>query len=706
MLWFHNIKIQAKILILVSILLALTGIVGYYSYSGLNILVGNLDAMYKDRLVPSQQMFNLSLQVLQIRELARIHLRSENTPEMLDTERKIQAKEAEVEQILAEYASTHLVDAEEKGLAELRNHLAAWRSGRNQILSLSLAMKKQEADDLNQRQVAPVAALIMSSLERLSLIQGSVGKELSVSSANTSQTVIKTLAILSLLAIILGGVIGIFIARSLSIPVGMLNDAARKIADGDFNVKIENDRKDEVGSLANSFSQMVVTLSGFKAVSDEIFMISREAVKGNLSQRGDVAKFQNLFREIIEGVNKTLDAVILPINEAVEVLQRMAEGDLSTKMTGRYQGDHAILKDSLNTTIDLMPFKESITILQELANGNFSVTMQGAYKGDSLALKTALNDTIASVSRTLAKMMSGVAQVSIGARQIAEASNGLAQGAQHQAAALEEISSSMVEIGAQAKTNSVGAEEANGLVRESRRTSDRGTSEMERLTVAMNAISESSRNISKIIKVIDEIAFQTNLLALNAAVEAARAGRHGLGFAVVAEEVRNLAARSAEAAKETAELIEGAIEKIQNGSGLVNTTNEVLHQISENSIQVTQRVAEIVSASKEQAVGVEQVNVGLHQIDNLTQQNAANTEASAAAAEQLSAQAVELQKLISSFQLRPEQVSAGAFLPGATTQKTHFNQNANRDSAKAQSVEVEKQQTQEQTLDSNEYGRY
>ncbi|MBL7992730.1 MAG: hypothetical protein JNN25_14945 [Candidatus Kapabacteria bacterium] len=298
-----------------------------------------------------------------------------------------------------------------------------------------------------------------------------------------------------------------------------------------------------------------------------------------------------------------------------------------------------------------MPFQECIAVLHELSAGTFNVTMQGAYKGDSLALKNALNQTIDSVSQTLAQVIAVVEQVSLGAQQVATASNDLAQGAQHQAAALEEISSSMTEIGAQTKLNAKGSEQANMLVQESQRTAELGTTEMERLTQAMNAISDGSRSISKIIKVIDEIAFQTNLLALNAAVEAARAGRHGLGFAVVAEEVRNLAARSAEAAKETADLIEGSIEKVQNGNALVGKTGEVLHRIAENSTVVAQNVAEIASASKEQSTAIDQISIGLNQIDSVTQQNTANTESSATAAEELSAQARELRALIARFQL-------------------------------------------------------
>ncbi|MBL7990653.1 MAG: DUF3365 domain-containing protein, partial [Candidatus Kapabacteria bacterium] len=263
--------------------------------------------------------------------------------------------------------------------------------------------------------------------------------------------------------------------------------------------------------------------ANLQSVNSELAMLIDAAQRGNLSVRGDVAKFQYTFREMVGGMNQMLDAIVQPFNEASDVLKQMAEGNLSVKMTGHYQGEYAVLKNSLNTTVDLMPFQECIAILQELSAGNFNVTMQGAYKGDSLALKNALNQTIDSVSQTLAQVIAVVEQVSLGAQQVATASNDLAQGAQHQAAALEEISSSMTEIGAQTKLNAKGSEQANMLVQESQRTAELGTTEMERLTQAMNAISDGSRSISKIIKVIDEIAFQTNLLALNAAVEAARA---------------------------------------------------------------------------------------------------------------------------------------------------------------------------------------
>ncbi len=161
--------------------------------------------------------------------------------------------------------------------------------------------------------------------------------------------------------------------------------------------------------------------ASLQSVNSELAMLIDAAQRGNLSVRGDVSKFQYTFREMVGGMNQMLDAIVQPFNEASDVLKQMAEGNLSVKMTGHYQGEYALLKNSLNTTVDLMPFQECIAVLQELSAGNFNVTMQGAYKGDSLALKNALNQTIDSVSQTLAQVIAVVEQVSLGAQQVATA---------------------------------------------------------------------------------------------------------------------------------------------------------------------------------------------------------------------------------------------------------------------------------------------
>jgi methyl-accepting chemotaxis protein len=243
------------------------------------------------------------------------------------------------------------------------------------------------------------------------------------------------------------------------------------------------------------------------------------------------------------------------------------------------------------------------------------------------------------IHEVITGLSEGAQQVASASGQVATASQQLAEGSAQQAAAVEETSSSMEEMSSMTKQNADNADQANHLAQETSQVVTRANQAMGELTTAMADISKAGEDTGKIIKTIDEIAFQTNLLALNAAVEAARAGEAGAGFAVVAEEVRNLAMRAAEAAKNTASLIEGTIKKTKEGSDLVARTNDAFEEVAGSATKVAELVGEIAAASSEQAQGIDQVNRALGEMDKVTQQNAANAEESAAASEELSAQA-------------------------------------------------------------------
>lgn len=224
-------------------------------------------------------------------------------------------------------------------------------------------------------------------------------------------------------------------------------------------------------------------------------------------------------------------------------------------------------------------------------------------------------------------------QVASGSKQVSDSSIALSQGATEQASLVEELTASLEEISSQTKLNAQNANEANKLAADSKNSALQGNEQMKDMLAAMREINDASSNISKIIKVIDEIAFQTNILALNAAVEAARAGQHGKGFAVVAEEVRNLAARSANAAKETTDMIEGSIDKVQEGTRIADQTAAALQSIVGDIEKVANLVGDIAMASTEQAAAITQINQGISQVSQVIQTNSATSEESAAASE-------------------------------------------------------------------------
>ncbi len=250
------------------------------------------------------------------------------------------------------------------------------------------------------------------------------------------------------------------------------------------------------------------------------------------------------------------------------------------------------------------------------------------------------------IMRIVHQLREGSSQVASAATQVSSSSQSLAQGTTEQASSLEEITSSMEEMASQTRQNSTSAGEARRLADSARQGADKGADAMQRMSAAIDDIKKSSDETAKIISTIDEIAFQTNLLALNAAVEAARAGEAGKGFAVVAEEVRNLAQRSAEAARTTAEKIEGSVKNADNGVAISKEVASVLTEIVAGNRKVSELIAEISAASDEQSQGIDQISSAVSQLDQVTQSSAANAEESASSAEELSAQAEELHRIV------------------------------------------------------------
>ncbi|HWS28921.1 MAG TPA: methyl-accepting chemotaxis protein [Clostridia bacterium] len=442
-----------------------------------------------------------------------------------------------------------------------------------------------------------------------------------------------------------------YIRRGVRKPLNALTDGAKKLAQGetDFSLKIKTN--DEIRVLSDTFMNAADSL---KAMLQDANMLSQSAVEGKLSIRADLEKHQGDYRKIIAGVNDTLDAVVGPVQEASAVLEEMAKGNLRARVTGEYQGDHAIIKNALNNTLDaIMGYISEISqTLGQMAQGDLTAGISSEYLGDFEELKDSINHISSSLNDVLSEIGLSADQVAAGTEQVSGGSQAISQGATEQAASIEQLTATITQIAEQTKSNAVSANQANLISNEAREDAVRGNDQMKELQQAMRDINESSFNIGKIIKVIDEIAFQTNILALNAAVEAARAGIHGKGFGVVAEEVRSLASKSADAAKETTALIEGSVKKTEAGTRIADATAEALGNIVSSVEKTVDLMREIADASNYQATAVSEVNRGIEQMSQVVQTNSATAEEAAAATEELSSQAEILKTMVGRFRVR------------------------------------------------------
>ena len=391
-----------------------------------------------------------------------------------------------------------------------------------------------------------------------------------------------------------------------------------------------------------------------KALVADAALLSQAALAGRLDVRADAGRHEGGYREIIKGVNDTLDAVVAPIHDLRGVLDRLAAGELAARTDpARYQNEARRILQGVNATLDalLAPIAEATTVLRHLSERDLRVRMTGDYQGEHAKMKEALNATAEALHEAMVQVAEAVDQVSGAATQIAASSQAVASGASEQASSLQETGASVDAVAGMTRHAAESAHQANQLADGARAAAAEGVGAVEQMQGAMGKIRASAEGTSQIIRDINDIAFQTNLLALNAAVEAARAGEAGRGFAVVAEEVRSLALRAKEAAQKTEALIRESVKQTNEGEVTSREVASRLAQIVTSISRASDIVREIADVEKEQSSGIERLHGAISEMDKVTQQNAASAEESSSAASELSGQAEELAAMVGAFRI-------------------------------------------------------
>lgn len=412
------------------------------------------------------------------------------------------------------------------------------------------------------------------------------------------------------------------------------NQTVKAIADGDFSRSMQGQYQGDLATLKEGVN---ASAKSVEFMMNELSKVMQALENGQFDVRMD-SNVAEGFRQLVEGALQSIDQVIREINVTLSAMQK---GQFDHRVEIEAKGELQWLKTHVNESLSSLnsAINEINTVMSAQASGDLTQTINGDYQGQLDTLKQSINRSSEQLNQIVTDAMEISVEVNNAANEVSRGALDLSDRVQQQAASLEETSATMDEMTSSVQNTTGHSKKAAQVALDVQQKAHQGNTVMHETIDAMNAIQDSSHKINEIVTLIDGIAFQTNLLALNAAVEAARAGDHGRGFAVVAGEVRNLAQKSAEAAKNITGLIQENVTRIDKGTQLATESGEVLNQIMESVEQVSIMIEQIAQASSEQAEGIGQVNKAIAQIDSGTQQNAALVEQTSAAAESLNEQA-------------------------------------------------------------------
>jgi methyl-accepting chemotaxis protein len=635
--WFRKLRLRTKLLVGFGCSTALTVLLGTIAILSVRGIAAADQKLYDVDVVGLELAGSMESEFQQMRLSTAKVLFDLGATERDRQVADIRQHRARLDSLVAAYRASAVDSADKENVRQFTEALES----QQRLIDEARAGRLTEGQLVMQTELVPAAKRGTTLLDAMTRYnEKGASDAVAANQAHARQVVWSTAAVL-LIAVLAALGLGAFVSRLIDVQVGEVAERARRLqehcltslqrgiaamARGDASVEVVSTTEplevrtdDGLGALATTVNGMIdrcgATIQSYdtlrrtvEALIAETARLTAAARAGDLSARGDAAHFAGSYRALVEGMNDTIGAIVTPVREAATALERLAERDLTARVTGNFAGDHA-------------------------------------------AIQRAFNGAAEALERTLGQVSAASDQVASAADQITGGSQSLAEGASEQASSLEEISASLQELSAGARQSAANSREAATLSDAARTSAGAGAERMRALSEAMAQIKGAADQTARIVRTIDEIAFQTNLLALNAAVEAARAGDAGRGFAVVAEEVRSLAMRAAEAAKQTSALIEESGRQVEGGVALNEQVSGHLHEIQGHVERVAEVVGEISTSAAQQAQGIGQINTGVEQMNGVTQQVAANAEESAAAAEELASQAAHVRALVADFTL-------------------------------------------------------